>query len=44
MALTSDGFGMNEMHDMAKHIRDILYGVKGTKKIDLFGFKTKEFI
>jgi multidrug efflux pump subunit AcrB len=39
MALTSDGFGMNEMHDMAKHIRDILYGVKGTKKIDLFGIQ-----
>ena len=39
MALTSDGFAMNEMHDMAKHIRDILYGVKGTKKIDLFGIQ-----
>ena len=39
MALTSDGFGMNEMHDMAKHVRDILYGVKGTKKIDLFGIQ-----
>ena len=37
MALTSDGFGMNDMHDMAKHIRDIIYGVKGIKKIDLFG-------
>ena len=34
MALTSDGFGMNDMHDMAKHIRDIIYGVKGIKKID----------
>ena len=39
MALTSDGFAMNEMHDMAKHIRDILYGIKGTKKIDLFGIQ-----
>ena len=39
MALTADGFGMNQMHDMAKHIRDILYGVKGTKKIDLFGIQ-----
>ena len=39
MALTSDGFGMNDMHDMAKHIRDILYGIKGTKKIDLFGIQ-----
>jgi multidrug efflux pump subunit AcrB len=39
MALTSDGFGMSDMHDMAKHIRDILYGVKGTKKIDLFGIQ-----
>ena len=37
MALTSDGFDMNDMHDMAKHIRDIIYGVKGIKKIDLFG-------
>jgi multidrug efflux pump subunit AcrB len=37
MALTSDGFDMNDMHDMAKHIRDIIYSVKGIKKIDLFG-------
>ena len=41
MALTADGFAMNEMHDMAKHIRDILYGVKGTKKIDLFGIQAE---
>ena len=23
MALTSDGFDMNDMHDMAKHVRDL---------------------
>ena len=34
MALTSDGFGMNDMHDMAKHIRDIIYSK--TYSIDNF--------
>jgi glycine/serine hydroxymethyltransferase len=32
MALTSDGFDMNDMHDMAKHIRDIIYSRKRDKK------------
>jgi len=37
LALTADGFAMKEMYDMSKHIRDHLYGVKGTKKIDVLG-------
>ncbi|WP_088329484.1 efflux RND transporter permease subunit [Lacimicrobium sp. SS2-24] len=37
LALTADGFDMAKMHSMAKHIRDSLYGVEGTKKIDLLG-------
>jgi multidrug efflux pump subunit AcrB len=28
---------MRDMYDMSKHIRDHLYGVKGTKKIDVVG-------
>tara|TARA_A100000171_G_C2139703_1_gene153887 strand:+ start:3450 stop:6479 length:3030 start_codon:yes stop_codon:yes gene_type:complete len=37
LALTSDGFTIADMNDMAKHIRDTLYSVKGTKKIDVLG-------
>ena len=37
LALTSDGFAMKEMYDMSKHIRDHLYTIKGTKKIDVLG-------
>ena len=37
LALTADGFTMRDMYDMSKHIRDHLYGVKGTKKIDVVG-------
>ena len=36
-ALTSDGFAMRDMFDMAKHIRDLLYGVEGTRRIDILG-------
>lgn len=36
-ALTAEDFGMGEMFDIAKHIRDQLYGVSGTKRIDLHG-------
>ncbi len=35
--MSQGSFDMNDMHDMAKHIRDIIYSVKGIKKIDLFG-------
>ncbi|MFT2092216.1 efflux RND transporter permease subunit [Paraglaciecola sp. 2405UD69-4] len=37
LALTADGFEHGEMFDVAKHIRDNLYSVSGTKKIDLYG-------
>jgi multidrug efflux pump subunit AcrB len=37
LALTADGFDMSHMHDIAKHTRDSLYAVAGTKKIELMG-------
>jgi multidrug efflux pump subunit AcrB len=37
LALTSNGFGMSETYDIAQHIRDTLYGIDGTKKIDILG-------
>ena len=37
LALTGDDFNMAEMYDKSKHIRDILYGVVGTKKIEVLG-------
>jgi len=37
LALTADGFGMGEMYDIAQHIRDSLYDVDGTKKIEILG-------
>ncbi len=37
LALTADGFAMGEMYDIAQHIRDTLYGVEGTKKIEILG-------
>ncbi|MCP4987818.1 MAG: efflux RND transporter permease subunit [Colwellia sp.] len=37
LALTADGFVMGEMYDIAQHIRDTLYGVEGTKKIEILG-------
>ncbi|GLS24754.1 efflux RND transporter permease subunit [Marinibactrum halimedae] len=37
LALSAEGFEMAAMNDMAKHIRDTLYTVPGTNKIDVFG-------
>lgn len=37
LALRGDGFDFGEMYDMAKHVRDVLYTVEGTKKIELLG-------
>ena len=37
LALTADGFDLGEMYDIAQHIRDNLYGVEGTKKIEILG-------
>lgn len=37
LSLTADGFSMANMFDTAQHIRDTLYGVKGTKKIEILG-------
>lgn len=37
LALTADGFNMGQMYDIAKHIRDNLYIVEGTKKVDILG-------
>ena len=37
LALTAEGFSMAKMNEMAKHIRDSLYSVEGTKKIDILG-------
>ena len=42
LALTADGFGMGEMYDIAQHIRDTLYGVEGTKKIDILGNRQEQ--
>ena len=39
LALTADGFNMGEMYDIAQHIRDSLYIVEGTKKIEILGQK-----
>lgn len=36
-ALTSADFEMRDMFDMAKHVRDQLYGVPGTKRVDMLG-------
>ncbi len=37
LAMTADGFSMGEMYDIAKHIRDNVYTVEGTKKVDILG-------
>lgn len=39
LALTADGFGMGEMADISKHIRDNIYAVTGTKKVDVIGIQ-----
>jgi len=41
LALTADGFEMREMFDIAKHVRDSLYAVEGTKRIDLLGVQAE---
>ncbi|WP_286233701.1 efflux RND transporter permease subunit [Thalassotalea sediminis] len=41
LALTADGFSMAEMYDIAQHIRDTLYSVEGTKKIDILGYQSE---
>lgn len=41
LALTADGFEMREMFDIAKHVRDALYAVEGTKRIDLLGVQAE---
>lgn len=37
LALTAPNYEMSLMYDMAKHVRDVLYAVEGTKKIDVMG-------
>ncbi len=37
LALTADGFDMGETYDIAKHIRDHIYSVAGTKKVEILG-------
>lgn len=37
LALTADGFNMGQMYDIAKHIRDNIYSVAGTKRVDILG-------
>ena len=39
LALTANGFDLGEMYDIAQHIRDTLYNVEGTKKIEILGQK-----
>ncbi len=41
LALTADGFDMGAMYDIAQHIRDTLYAVEGTKKIEIMGQKAE---
>jgi multidrug efflux pump subunit AcrB len=37
LALTADGFSLSEMYDISKHIRDNIYSVSGTKKVEIIG-------
>ncbi|XOV78270.1 MAG: efflux RND transporter permease subunit [Aestuariibacter sp.] len=37
LALTADGFSQADMSDMVTHIRDTLYTVAGTEKVDIMG-------
>ncbi|MEM8500514.1 MAG: efflux RND transporter permease subunit [Pseudomonadota bacterium] len=37
LALTAPDYEMSLMYDIAKHARDVLYTVEGTKKIDIMG-------
>lgn len=36
-ALWAEGFEMAELFDMAQHIRDKIYAIRGTKKVDILG-------
>ncbi|MEM9315575.1 MAG: efflux RND transporter permease subunit [Pseudomonadota bacterium] len=44
LALTAPGHELSLMYDMAKHIRDLLYTVAGTKKIELMGVQEERII
>ena len=37
LALVGEGYTMGELGDMAEHVRDRLYAVKGVKSIDILG-------
>ncbi|MEL6548521.1 MAG: efflux RND transporter permease subunit, partial [Myxococcota bacterium] len=37
VALRADGFTMSEMADIAKFVRDSIYGLEGTKRVDVLG-------
>jgi multidrug efflux pump len=37
LALSAEDFNMAAMYDMSTHVRDVLYRVTGTKKIDVLG-------
>ncbi|WP_440905207.1 efflux RND transporter permease subunit [Catenovulum sp. SX2] len=39
LALTADGFSLADKKEMAEHIRDTLYAVEGTKKIEILGIQ-----
>jgi multidrug efflux pump subunit AcrB len=41
LALTAEGFDHGQMFDIAKHVRDNLYAIAGTKKIDLHGVQAE---
>ncbi|MFC6439130.1 efflux RND transporter permease subunit [Bowmanella sp. JS7-9] len=41
LALTADGFDLAQMYDKAKHIRDSLYAVEGTKKVEILGVQSE---
>ena len=41
LALTADGFDLAQMYDKAKHIRDSLYAVDGTKKVEILGVQSE---
>jgi len=39
VAVTGDGFSLAEMRDVARHVRDRLYSVRGVKRIELAGIQ-----
>lgn len=43
IALTSDGFSLFEMHEVAKDVRDQIYKLDGIKKVEIYG-EQKEII